>query len=171
MSIYALGDRIPTIHPEAYVHPDAVIIGDVVLGCEASVWPGAVLRGDDGTIRVGDRTSIQDGCVIHCTDELDTVVGADCVIGHMVHLEGCTIEDHALVGNGSVVLHEAVVRSWSLVGSNAVVPNRFEVRSGSMALGVPARLREGSVVVGQFDEMVETYRERARLYREQLRRL
>lgn len=170
MAIYALGERIPTIDPDAYVHPDAVIIGDVVLGREASVWPTAVLRGDDGTITVGERTSIQDGSVIHCTRELDTVIGSDCVIGHMVHLEGCVIEDHALVGNGAVVLHEAVVRSWSLVGSNAVVPNRFEVPSGSMALGVPARLREG-VVEGQFDDLVETYRARARLYRSQLRRL
>lgn len=171
MAIYALGGRTPTLHPDAYVHPDAVIIGDVVVGDEASVWPGAVLRGDDGTIRVGDRTSIQDGCVIHCTHELDTVVGADCVIGHMVHLEGCTIEAHALVGNGAVVLHEAVVRSWSLVGSNAVVPNGFEVPTGAMALGVPAKLREGVVAVGQFDETVQTYLERSRLYREELRRI
>jgi carbonic anhydrase/acetyltransferase-like protein (isoleucine patch superfamily) len=171
MAIYALGDREPDIHPTAYVHPDAVVIGDVTLGEEATVWPGAVLRGDDGAIRVGARTSIQDGSVIHATMHLDTIIGADSVIGHIVHLEGCVIEDHALVGNGSVVLHEAVVRSNSLVGSNAVVPNGFEVPSGAMALGVPAKLREGVVVPGQFAAIAHVYVERGRQYRQHLRRL
>ena len=122
MPIYALGDHEPTIDSTAYVHPDAVVIGNVFIGAESSIWPCAVLRGDDGTIRIGDRTSIQDGSVIHCTAELDTVVGNECVIGHMVHLEGCTVEDRSLVGNGAVVLHRAVVSTGSLVGSNAVVP-------------------------------------------------
>lgn len=171
MPIYALGDRVPDIHPSAYIHPDAVIIGKVTIGEEASVWPCAVLRGDDGAIRVGARTSIQDGTVIHATFILDTVVGADCVVGHMVHMEGCVIEDHALVGNGSIVLHEAVVRSHSLVGSNAVVPNRFEVPTGAMALGVPVSLREDKVVPGQFDPIVQVYVERGRQYRQHLRRL
>ena len=126
--IYALGDLAPRIHPTAYVHPDAVVIGDVELGEEASVWPGAVLRGDElGGIRIGARTSIQDGSVIHCTETLTTVVGADCVIGHIVHLEGCVVEDGALVGNGAVVLHRVVVRSGALVGAGAVVPNGMEV--------------------------------------------
>jgi carbonic anhydrase/acetyltransferase-like protein (isoleucine patch superfamily) len=171
MPVYALGDQVPDIHVDAYVHPDAVIIGEVVLGPGASVWPGAVLRGDDGVIQVGARTSIQDGCVVHATAQLDTIVGRECVIGHMVHLEGCVIEDHALVGNGAVVLHEAVVRSHSLVGSNAVVPNRFEVPTGAMALGVPARLRADAVQEGQFDDLVRTYLERGRRYVTDLRRL
>jgi carbonic anhydrase/acetyltransferase-like protein (isoleucine patch superfamily) len=169
--VYALGDQVPVIHPMAYVHPQAVVIGDVTLGEEATVWPCAVLRGDDGAIRVGARTSVQDGTVVHATAELDTLIGVECVIGHMVHLEGCTIEDHALVGNGSIVLHEAIVRSHSLVGSNAVVPNRFEVPSGAMALGVPARLREGTVEPGQFDDVVQIYVERGRRYRDLLRRI
>lgn len=171
MPIYALGDRVPDIHPNAYVHPDAVIIGAVTLGEDATVWPCAVLRGDDGAIHVGARTSVQDGTVVHATAELDTVIGSECVIGHIVHLEGCLIEDHALVGNGSIVLHEAVVRSHSLVGSNAVVPNRFEVPSGSMALGVPATLREGVIQPGQFADTVQIYVDRGRAYREHLRRL
>lgn len=171
MPVYALGDLVPTIDPTAYVHPDAVIIGDVTLGAEASVWPCAVLRGDDGAIRVGPRTSVQDGTVVHATSELDTVIGAGCVIGHMVHLEGCVIEDHALVGNGSIVLHEAIVRSHSLVGSNAVVPNGFEVPTGAMALGVPATLREGRVEVGQFEDLAQIYVERGRQYRAVLRRI
>ena len=102
-----------------------------------------MLRGDDGEIHIGARTSIQDGCVLHCAPELPTVVGDECVIGHMVHLEGCTIEDGSLVGNGAVVLHGAVVRTGALVGSNAVVTNGMEVPSGHMALGIPAKLRPG----------------------------
>ena len=148
MPIYALGDQVPDIHPTAYVHPDAVIIGSVTIGAEASIWPGAVLRGDDGEILIGARTSIQDGSVLHTTLFQPTTVGDECVIGHIVHLEGCTIEDGALVGNGSVVLHNAVVRSGALVGANAVVPNGMEVPSGAMALGVPAKIRENAVHPG-----------------------
>jgi carbonic anhydrase/acetyltransferase-like protein (isoleucine patch superfamily) len=128
-----------------------------------------VLRGDDGTIVVGPRTSVQDGTVVHCTDTLDTVIGADCVIGHIVHLEGCTIHDGALVGNGSVVLHRAVVETGALVGSNAVVPNGMVVPSGTMALGVPAKIRE--IDPGSFDALVQTYLHRSVRYRGELRRL
>lgn len=171
MPIYALGDVEPRIHPDAFVHPDAVVMGDVEIGPESSIWPCAVLRGDTGGIRIGARTSIQDGTVLHCTEIHPTVVGDDCVIGHMVHLEGCTVEDGALVGNGSVVLHEAIVRSGSLVGSNAVVPDRMEVPSGMMALGVPARLREGSAALEGITVAAREYVAKARFYRANLRRL
>src|SRR5689334_8410147 len=107
MPIYALGDQVPTIDPTAYIHPDAVVIGSVTIGAESSVWPGAVLRGDDGDILIGARTSIQDGSVLHTTPVQATTVGDECVIGHIVHLEACIIEDGALIGNGSVVLHNA----------------------------------------------------------------
>ena len=127
MPIYALGDLEPVIHPTAYVHPDAVVIGLVTIGAESTVWPCAVLRGDNGGIEIGERTSIQDGTVIHCIPTRPTIVGDDCVVGHIVHLEGCTIESGCLVGNGSVVLHDALVRSGAVVGSNAVIPNRMEV--------------------------------------------
>ncbi|MEI2421512.1 gamma carbonic anhydrase family protein, partial [Arthrospira platensis SPKY2] len=92
MAIYALDHQIPVIHESAYVHPDAVVIGSVTIGPESSVWPGAVLRGDDGEITIGARTSIQDNAVLHTTPLHPTVVGDDCVIGHLVHLEGCRIE-------------------------------------------------------------------------------
>jgi len=93
--------------PDAFVHPDAVVIGDVRIGSESSVWPGAVFARDYGTIIIGARTSIQDGTVVHAVEAFPTVVGDDCVIGHIVHLEGCVIHDRALVGSGSVVLHHA----------------------------------------------------------------
>lgn len=171
MAVYALGDKVPVIHPDAYVHPDAVVIGNVTLAAGASVWPSAVLRGDDGAIRIGVDTSVQDGSVIHCTDELDTIVGDESVIGHMVHLEGCLVEDRALVGNGSVVLHRAIIRTNALVGSNAVVPAGMEVPSGAMALGVPAKLREGVVQPEMIAEPMRTYVERIKVYRTELHRL
>ena len=172
MTLYALGDLVPSIDPEAYVHPDAVIIGAVTIGPESSVWPGAVLRGDDGTITVGARTSIQDGTVVHTTPFWPTVVGDDCVVGHNAHLEGCTIEDGALVGSGAVVLHRAIVRTEALVGANALVTNDTEVPSRAMALGVPAVVKEGRV---DPDLMIRpgahTYRQRVPRYRAELRRL
>jgi carbonic anhydrase/acetyltransferase-like protein (isoleucine patch superfamily) len=144
MPIYALGEVEPDIHPAAYVHPDAVLIGAVTIGDQASVWPGAVLRGDGGEIHIGPRSCIQDGSVVHTTPEHHTVVGADCVVGHIVHLEGCTLEDRSMVGNGAIVLHRAVVRTGAIVAANAVVLNDTEVPSGAIAAGVPARIREGA---------------------------
>jgi carbonic anhydrase/acetyltransferase-like protein (isoleucine patch superfamily) len=145
MAIYALGERTPTLHPDAFVHPDAIVIGDVDLGPEATVWPGAVLRGDYGQIFVGARTSVQDGAVVHATAKLPTLIGADCVIGHLAHLEGCVVEDRCLIGSGSVVLHRALVRSGALVGAGAVVPNDLEIPARAMALGIPAKIRLDAV--------------------------
>ena len=172
MAIYALGDHVPQIDPTAFVHPDATVIGDVTIGPESTIWPQAVLRGDYGRITVGARTSIQDGSVIHSTVGMPTIIGDDCVIGHLVHMECCTIENGALVGSGSIVLHRAIVRTEALVGANAVVPNDMEVPSRAMALGVPAKLRldavepETMIVPG-----VPSYVHNGARYRELLRRI
>lgn len=171
MPVYALGDLTPTIADDAFVHPDAVVIGDVTIGSESTVWPGAVLRGDSGPITVGERTSIQDGSVIHTTEWAPTQIGNGCVIGHIVHLEGCIIEDDALVGSGSVVLHQAIVRTGSLVGANAVCSTGFEVPSGAMALGIPAKIRPDSASLDMIKASAEFYVERGRRYRTELRRL
>ncbi|MFN8037399.1 MAG: gamma carbonic anhydrase family protein [Acidimicrobiia bacterium] len=171
MAVYALGDRVPTIDPDAYVHPDATVIGAVRIGPGSTVWPQAVLRGDYGTITVGARTSIQDGTVIHATAALPTWIGDDCVIGHLVHMECCTIESGALIGSNSVVLHRAVVRTGALVGASALVPNRMEVPSGAMALGVPATLRLDAVPPETIRENAENYVLNGRRYRTDLRRL
>lgn len=171
MPIYALGDLEPTIATDAYVHPDAVVIGEVIIGSESTIWPGAVLRGDAGSITIGARTSIQDGSVVHTTEWTPTRVGSGCVIGHIVHLEGCIIEDDALVGSGSVVLHNAVVRSGGLVGANAVCPEGFEVPSGAMALGIPAKLRLDSVDPAMIKASADFYAERGKRYAAELRRL
>lgn len=171
MPIYALGDLEPTIADDAFVHPDAVVIGDVTIGSESTVWPSAVLRGDSGSITVGERTSIQDGSVIHTTDFAPTRIGSDCVIGHLVHLEGCIIEDGALVGSGSVVLHHAIVRTGALVGAGAVVSGGTEVPSGAMALGIPAKMRLDAVNPAEIEMGATFYRERGHRYRRELRRL
>ena len=171
MAIYALGDLVPDIDPSAYVHPDATVIGQVTIGPESSVWPQAVLRGDYGKIVIGARTSIQDGSVIHATPILPTTIGDDCVIGHLVHMECCTIEDNSLVGSGSIVLHRAIVRSGAIVGANAVVPNGMEVPTRAMALGVPAKLRLDAVTPDMIEPGSLSYVANGKLYREQLRRI
>jgi carbonic anhydrase/acetyltransferase-like protein (isoleucine patch superfamily) len=169
--IYALGDQIPDIHPDAFVHPDAVIIGSVTIGAESSIWPGAVLRGDDGYITIGARTSIQDNSVLHTTPMFPTIVGDDCVVGHIVHLEGCTIEAGSLVGNGSIVMHQVIVRSGGVVAANAVLLNGLEVPSGALAVGVPATIKEGRARQGDIDMAVASYLHKGRRYRETMRRI
>lgn len=171
MPVYALGDLVPTIDSSAYLHPDAVIIGAVTIGAQSSVWPGAVLRGDDGEIVVGARTSVQDGSVLHTTPVDATTVGDDCVIGHIVHLEGCTIEPGVLVGNGSIVLHRAVVHTGAIVAANTVVLNDTDVPSGALAVGSPAVIKPGRARSEMIAMAVSTYVERSVRFREQLRRI
>ena len=134
-------------------------------------FEGVVLAGDDGEIRIGARTSIQDGAILHTTPFIPTVVGNECVIGHLAHLEACTVHDGALVGSGSVVLHGAVVETRALVGANALVPGGMVVPSGAMALGVPAKLRPDSVTEDMISIGMRSYVERARRYRAQLHRI
>ncbi len=171
MPVYELDDLVPRISPTAFVHPDAVVIGDVEIGDEASVWPTAVLRGDHGRIVVGARTSVQDGTVVHATAEWPTLLGADCVVGHVVHLEGCVVEDRCLIGSGSVVLNRARIGTGSVVGAAALVTEDTVVAPASMALGVPARGRpmDPAEQAGWIDYAVRTYVDSARRYRAGLR--
>lgn len=171
MPLYALGDLVPDISPSAFVHPDAVIIGQVVIGPEATIWPGAVLRGDHGRITVGARTSIQDGSVIHCTADLDTSVGDGCTVGHLAHLEGCQVHDGALVGSGATVLHRAVIGAGALVAAAALVSPGTHVPPGALARGVPARITEGGADPALLEHAVETYVRNAHWYAADLRRL
>lgn len=171
MTIYALGERVPDIHPDAYVHPDAVVIGTVVIGAQASIWPGAVLRGDYGEIRVGERTSVQDGTVVHATGRDATLIGADCVVGHNAHLEGCVVEDGSLIGSMSAVLNGAVVGAGALVAAGAVVPPGTVVPARALAAGVPAKIREDAVEVGAFAHGAAAYVANAARYATQLRRI
>jgi carbonic anhydrase/acetyltransferase-like protein (isoleucine patch superfamily) len=171
LPIYALGDWEPEIHPSAFVHPDAIVIGRVTIGEEASVWPATVLRGDHGVIEVGARTSVQDGTVVHTTHDWPTIIGAECVVGHNAHLEGCTVGDKCMIGSGSVTLNRASVGDGALVAASALVPEGFKVPPGSLALGVPVRIRELKRPEGWIDYSVRTYVESARRYRTDLRRI
>lgn len=171
MPIYALGDVEPQIHPDAYVHPDAVVIGDVRLGEQASVWPCAVLRGDHGFIEVGAFTSVQDGTVVHTTEQWPTIIGSECVVGHNAHLEGCTVGDRCLIGSESAVLNRATVGDGSLVAAGALVREDFKVPPGSLAVGVPAKVRELQRPEGWIDSSVQHYLHTARRFRTELRRI
>lgn len=172
MAVYALGDREPVLGKDVYIHPDATVIGEVTLGDGVSVWPGAVLRGDYGTITVGARTNIQDGTIIHCTFKDPTVIGAGCVIGHNAHIEGADIGDDCLIASGSVVLNGSVIGAGSIVGAGAVVPYNTQVPARAMAVGVPAKVREGvEVPEGHVIGNVELYFQNAQYYARELRRL
>jgi carbonic anhydrase/acetyltransferase-like protein (isoleucine patch superfamily) len=172
MPIYALGSIEPRIHPDAYVHPDAVLIGDVRLGAQASVWPTAVLRGDESWIEIGERTSVQDGTIVHCTSTEPTILGSDCTVGHNVHIEGAVIGSHCLISSGSVVLNGARIGDGAVVAAGAVVAPGTEVAPRRMAVGVPARVRDGhEVPEGTWDHAVDSYLRRSKRYRAELRRL
>lgn len=119
-----------------YLAPGAVVTGDVELGTEASVWYNAVLRGDSGKITVGDRTNIQDGCILH----EKTAVGADCTVGHGAILHGCTVGDGCLIGMGAIVLTGAVLGEGCLVGAGALVTGKTNAPAGSVLLGSPAKI-------------------------------
>jgi len=170
--IYALGTMEPTIASDAFVHPDAVVIGDVCIGSESTIWPGAVLRGDGGgSIRIGANTSVQDNSVIHTTPGVPTIVGDRCVIGHLVHLESCTIEDEVMIGNAAMVLHHSVIRTGAIVAANSVVLYNVDVPSGALAVGSPAVVKLGAAKSELITLAAREYTERARTYPSLLRRI
>lgn len=172
MPIYALGDKVPDIHPDAYVHPDATVIGAVTIGAFASVWPQAVLRGDSGSIHLGERTSVQDGTVVHCTDWHDTVIGADSVVGHNAHIEGATVGSRCMIASGSVLLNGSVVEDGAILGAGAVMSFNGHLPAARMALGVPARVREGyEVPPDMVSGIVQNYVQRIAQYKAGLREL
>jgi carbonic anhydrase/acetyltransferase-like protein (isoleucine patch superfamily) len=129
----------PAIGEDVFLAPTAVLVGDVRVGDRANIWFGAVLRGDSSTIEIGEEASIQDNVVIHCAKDLPTVVGARVTVGHGALLEGCVIEDEALVGMGAIVLQRARVESGAMLAAGAVVPERAVVRAGALSAGMPAR--------------------------------
>jgi carbonic anhydrase/acetyltransferase-like protein (isoleucine patch superfamily) len=142
-TVIELDGVAPRVADDAYIAPTAVLIGDVVVEAAASVWFGAVLRGDNsGGIRVGRGSCVQDNCVIHCADDLPTVIGSDVTVGHMAMLEGCVIEDGALVGMGAIVLQRARVGARALVAAGAVVGEGMEIPAGMLAAGVPATVKK-----------------------------
>ncbi len=134
----------PRIHPTAFVAPTAVVIGNVTVGEEASIWFGAVIRGDEPEfeIRVGARTSIQDNVVLHVSRQGPTLIGADVTVGHAAVLESCVVGDGALIGMNAVVLQRAVVGEAALVAAGAVVGAGVEIPARTLAAGAPARVKK-----------------------------
>ena len=134
----------PRIAPDAFLAPNAVVIGDVTVGPAASVWFGAVLRGDHPGfgIEVGPRSNVQDNCVIHVGDWQATVIGAGVTVGHGAKFESCTIEDDCVIGMNAVILQEAVIGQGSLVAANTVVMERSQIPPGSLVAGVPGKVRK-----------------------------
>ena len=127
----------PKFDESVFVCPGAAIVGDVTLGKNVNVWYNAVLRGDDGAIKVGDNTNIQDCAVLH----EETTVGSGCTIGHGAILHGCTIGDNTLVGMGAIVLNGAKIGRDCIIGAGALVPQGMEIPDGSLAFGSPAKVR------------------------------
>lgn len=137
----ALDGRAPDVHPEAWVAPGATLVGSVTVGARSSVWFGAVLRADVGDITVGAGSNIQDGAVLHTDPGLVLSVGDEVTVGHRAVLHGCTVEDHVLVGMGSVVMNGAVIGTRSLVAAGSVVLEGTQVPPGSLVAGLPATVR------------------------------
>lgn len=136
--------RTPTVHSSAFLAPTAVLIGAVEVGPEASIWFGAVLRGDhpEHGIRIGARTSIQDNCVIHVSAEGPTLVGDEVTVGHGAVFESCEIRRGALIGMNAVLLHHAIIGEESLVAAGSVVPSGMEVAPRTLVAGSPATARK-----------------------------
>jgi carbonic anhydrase/acetyltransferase-like protein (isoleucine patch superfamily) len=132
----------PRVHPSAFIAPTAVLIGDVEVGEESSIWFGAVLRGDNGPIRIGARTSIQDNCVLHVSEHGQTIVGDDVTVGHCAVMEDCRIEQFALIGSNAVVLGGALVGERSLIAAGSVVGERAQIPPGVLAAGAPAKVKK-----------------------------
>ena len=131
----------PRVAPDAWLAPGAVVVGDVEIGSEASVWYGAVLRGDVNAIRIGARSNLQDQCVVHVTrDRFDCEVGEEVTVGHRATVHGCVVEDGALVGIGAIVLDGARIGTGAVVAAGAVVPPGAHIAPRSLAVGIPARV-------------------------------
>ncbi len=132
----------PRIHPDALILEHVVIAGDVEIGPESSVWYHAAIRGDVGPVRIGARSNIQDGCVLHeSSGRTPLVIGNECTVGHGAILHGCRLKDRCLIGMGATVLDEAVVGENAMVGAGALVPEGMVIPDGHLAIGVPAKVR------------------------------
>ena len=157
----------PTVHPAAFVHPAAHVIGDVTLAAGASIWPTAVLRGDTASIAVGEDTNIQDGTIVHVDAGVPCDIGARVAIGHRAIVHGATIESDTLIGMGAILLNRVHVGTGSIVGAGAVCPEGMIIPPGSLVLGVPGRVVRATT--GEERERirrtVDSYRELSKEHR------
>lgn len=140
MAIYNLAHLLPDIHHDSWVAPSADLIGDIVLKKSASVWFGAVLRGDNEKIIVGDGSNVQDGCVLHTDVGAPLTISSNCTIGHRVILHGCIVGEQTLVGMGAIILNRAQIGARCLIGAQALVTEGKVIPDGSLVMGSPGRV-------------------------------
>lgn len=131
---------VPVIAKSAWIAPTALVMGDVVLGEESSIWYGSILRGDNDAIRIGDQTNLQDGTIVHVDDGVPCTIGNRVAVGHRVILHGCTVEDDCLIGMGSILMNGVIVGRGSLIAAGAVLPEGTRVPAGSLVMGVPGKV-------------------------------
>lgn len=165
--IATLGERAPRVHESAWIAPSATVVGSVEIDASASVWFGAVIRGDNDRIRIGARSNVQDLSMLHTDDGIELIVGEGVTVGHRVVLHGCTVGDGSLVGIGSVLLNKSKIGRRSVLGAMSLLPEGKEVPDGVLALGAPAKviraLREDELRA--LDDAAAHYVEKARAFR------
>ncbi len=173
MTIYRLGDRQPDIAEDAWIAPDAQVMGDVVLGPRASVWFGAVLRGDTERLTIGAMTNIQDNSVLHTDAGYPLVIGTGCTVGHRAMLHGCTLEDNVLIGMGATVLNGARIGAGSLIGAGALITEGKQIPPGSLVMGSPGRVvRElDADTIARLELSARHYAANAARFREELQEI
>ncbi len=142
MSVYKLGAVQPTLPPqgEYWIAPNACVMGNAVLKKNASIWFGVTVRGDNDPITIGENSNVQDGSVLHTDAGVPLTIGANCTIGHMVMLHGCTIGDNSLIGIGAIVLNGARIGRNCLIGAGALIPEGKEIPDNSLVMGAPGKV-------------------------------
>jgi len=162
--------KSPHIHPSVYIDPSAVVIGDVTIGEDSSIWPMTVVRGDVHWIRIGARTNIQDGCILHVMrDEYPLTLGDEITVGHSVTLHGCSIESRVLLGMGCIVLNGAVVGGGSIIAAGTLIPERTVIPGGSLVMGSPGKVKRQLTAADQASiaDYAERYVGYKNIYREE----
>lgn len=158
----------PVLSPTSWVHPTAILMGDVFLGEHVSIWPGAVLRGDQGSITIGEESNIQDLSVVHATGDISrTVIGARVTVGHRVILHGCQVMDNCLIGMGSILLDNCVIEPDCIIGAGSLIPEGRRIPRGSLVLGSPGKVIR-SLTPRDFEKIrtgCETYKRLKEEYR------
>jgi len=168
--IRAYRGKRPEIAASAYIDPAAVIIGDVVIGADSSVWPCSVIRGDVHHIRIGARTNIQDGCVLHVMrDEYPLILGDDVTVGHSVILHGCQIASRCLIGIGAILLNGVTIGTGSIVAAGSLITERTVIPPGSLVVGQPGKVKRMLTAIDQaaIDAYAARYVEYKNVYREE----
>lgn len=170
MALYELGEKKPQLGSDAWIAPNATVIGDVRLGANASIWWNAVLRGDNDPISIGENSNIQDGSVLHTDEGVPLTIGRDVTVGHLVMLHGCTVGDGSLIGIGSIVLNRAVIGKNCIVGANTLIPEGKVFPDRVLIVGSPGKVvRELSdEEVAKLQKSAAHYVDNARRYRQKL---